>query len=255
MRALLAAVCAALATWVLVPPGPRVRRTGRGWWVLVPVVPVVAWLGAGSAGLVWILMAGAVVGTVGVVVRRQRNRAASLHGGREVARATRALAGRLSVGEIPAVALARVADDVEILSHARRTQEVGGSVPEALVATASRPGASGLVGLAHAWRLCESAGAPLAPAARSVAEGTARRARLEATLESELAAPRASGRVMGLLPLLGLAMGHMVGARPVEFLTGTWPGRACLLGAVVLACAGVLWSEWLADRVSREALP
>ena len=86
-------------------------------------------------------------------------------------------------------------------------------------------------------------------------EGTARRARLEAPLDSELAAARASGRIMGLLPLVGLLMGHVIGARPTVFLTTTWLGRGCLVGATLLACLGVLWSESLADRVAREALP
>ena len=70
-----------------------------------------------------------------VVVRRQRRRAQILKGGREVARATRALAGRVSVGEIPSVALEHVADDVEVLAQARRAQAVGGSVSDALIAT------------------------------------------------------------------------------------------------------------------------
>jgi len=39
------------------------------------------------------------------------------------------------------------------------------------------------------------------------------------------------------------------------FLTTTWLGRGCLVGATLLACLGVLWSESLADRVARETLP
>lgn len=132
---------------------------------------------------------------------------------------------------------------------------MGGSVSDALIATSRQPGMAGLVPLAHAWHLAATTGAPLAPAAKSVAEGTARRARLEATLDSELAAARASGRIMGLLPLVGLLMGHVVGAHPTVFLTTTWLGRACLLGSTLLACVGVLWSESLADRVAKEALP
>ena len=156
---------------------------------------------------------------------------------------------------IPSVALEHVADDVEVLAQARRAHAVGGSVSDALIATSRQPGMAGLVPLAHAWHLAATTGAPLAPAAKSVAEGTARRARLEATLDSELAAARASGRIMGLLPLVGLLMGHVVGAHPTVFLTTTWLGRACLLGSTLLACVGVLWSESLADRVAKEALP
>ncbi|MES7703777.1 pilus assembly protein TadB [Cutibacterium acnes] len=245
-----------LAVWIAMPSATR-KQEGRHLpaWSGIPVGFVVAWLLFGASGVVWAVMTVVVGETVLVVVRRQRRRAQILKGGREVARATRALAGRVSVGEIPSVALEHVADDVEVLAQARRAQAVGGSVSDALIATSRQPGMAGLVPLAHAWHLAATTGAPLAPAAKSVAEGTARRARLEATLDSELAAARASGRIMGLLPLVGLLMGHVVGAHPMVFLTTTWLGRACLLGSTLLACVGVLWSESLADRVAKEALP
>ena len=222
-----------LAVWIAMPSATR-KQEGRHLpaWSGIPVGFVVAWLLFGASGVVWAVMTVVVGETVLVVVRRQRRRAQILKGGREVARATRALAGRVSVGESPSVALEHVAD-----------------------ATSRQPGMAGLVPLAHAWHLAATTGAPLAPAAKSVAEGTARRARLEATLDSELAAARASGRIMGLLPLVGLLMGHVVGAHPTVFLTTTWLGRACLLGSTLLACVGVLWSESLADRVAKEALP
>ncbi|MSS44912.1 pilus assembly protein TadB [Cutibacterium sp. WCA-380-WT-3A] len=251
-----AAVLMGLSVWMMTPPAVRNQEERRlPTWFAIPVGFVVSWMVFGASGVVWAVMAVAVVATVFVVVQRQRRRAQILKGGREVARATRALAGRVSVGEIPAVALEHVADDVDVLAQARRAQAVGGSVPDALVATSRQPGMAGLLPLAHAWQLAAATGAPLAPAARSVAQGTARRARLEATLDSELAAARASGRIMGLLPLVGLLMGHVVGARPTVFLTTTWLGRACLLGSTLLACIGVLWSESLADRVARQALP
>lgn len=230
-----------LAVWIAMPSATR-KQEGRHLpaWSGIPVGFVVAWLLFGASGVVWAVMTvvvmTVVVGeTVLVVVRRQRRRAQILKGGRDVARATRALAGRVSVGEIPSVALEHVADDVEVLAQARRAHAVGGSVSDALIATSRQPGMAGLVPLAHAWHLAATTGAPLAPAAKSVAEGTARRARLEATLDSELAAARASGRIMGLLPLVGLLMGHVVGAHPTVFLTTTWLGRACLLGSTLLA--------------------
>lgn len=256
MMIVAAAALMGVAVWMVVRP-PMRRQEGRrppAWSVVLARIVAVG-LVCGISGVVWAVMATAVGGTVFVVVRRQRRRTQTLRGGQEVARATRALAGRMSVGEIPSMALDHVADDVEVLARAKRAQAVGGSVPDALIATARQPGMAGLVPLAHAWQLAATTGAPLAPAAKSVAEGTARRARLEATLDSELAAARASGRIMGLLPFVGLLMGHLVGARPTGFLTTTWLGRACLVGATLLACVGVLWSEALADRVAREALP
>ncbi len=168
-----------LAVWIAMPSATR-KQEGRHLpaWSGIPVGFVVAWLLFGASGVVWAVMTVVVGETVLVVVRRQRRRAQILKGGREVARATRALAGRVSVGEIPSVALEHVADDVEVLAQARRAQAVGGSVSDALIATSRQPGMAGLVPLAHAWHLAATTGAPLAPAAKSVAEGTARRARL-----------------------------------------------------------------------------
>lgn len=158
-----AAVLIGLAVWMMMPPATR-KQEGRHLpaWSGVPVGFVAAWLLFGAGGVVWAVMAVAVGQTVLVVVRRQRRRAQILKGGREVARATRALAGRVSVGEIPAVALEHVASDVEVLAQARRAQAVGGSVPDALMATSRQPGMAGLVPLAHAWHLAATTGAPLA---------------------------------------------------------------------------------------------
>ncbi|MDO4412724.1 type II secretion system F family protein [Cutibacterium sp.] len=256
MMVVVAAVLMGVAVWMVIPPAlSRHQERRLPVWSVLPAAVVVAWLVFGVGGLVWAVMATAVGGTVFIVVRRQRRRVQSLKGGQDVARATRALAGRISVGEIPSMALEHVADDVDVLGGARRAQAVGASVPDALMATARQPGMAGLAPLAHAWQLATTTGAPLAPAATLVAEGTARRARLDATLDSELAAARASGRIMGLLPFVGLLMGHLVGAHPTAFLTTTWLGRGCLVSATLLACLGVLWSESLADRVAREALP
>ncbi|GAE77326.1 transmembrane protein [Cutibacterium acnes JCM 18918] len=166
-----------LAVWIAMPSATR-KQEGRHLpaWSGIPVGFVVAWLlFFGASGVVWAVMTVVVGETVLVVVRRQRRRAQILKGGREVARATRALAGRVSVGEIPSVALEHVADDVEVLAQARRAQAVAEAFPTPhchLPATRM----AGLVPLAHAWHLAATTGAPLAPAAKSVAEGTARRA-------------------------------------------------------------------------------
>ena len=60
--------------------------------------------------------------------------------------------------------------------------------------------------------------------------------------------PRATGRLLTALPLLGIGMGFVSGGDPVAFLTTTMIGKACLVGAVVLVCAGLVWTELLATR-------
>ena len=152
MMIVAAAALMGVAVWMVVPP-PMRRQEGRRppAWSVVPAGIVAVGLVCGISGVVWAVVATAVGGTVFIVVRRQRRRTQTLRGGQEVARATRALAGRVSVGEIPAMALDHVADDVEVLARAKRAQAVGGSVPDALIATARQPGMAGLVPLA-AWK-------------------------------------------------------------------------------------------------------
>lgn len=236
--------------------GSRRRLGGR----LAPVVAVaVAVSGAvvvvtafGASAMVWSVaaaMALATAGRVGLAHLRRRQRSRRR---RQVARSARALAGRLGVGEVPAAALLGIGEDVEVLAGARRAHLMGASVPDALDRQAVVPGCEDLATLARAWRLCEVTGAPLAEATAAMARATARRAKLHATVEAELAGPRASGRLLGLLPLVGLAMAQLVGAEPMVFLTATWPGRLAVLAAVALSSVGVLWSEALAARVETE---
>ena len=75
---------------------------------------------------------------------------------------------------------------------------------------------------------------------------------VERTIASELAGPRATGRVMAVLPLCGMDSATCWAvtrsgscSRPPR--VGV-PGRRC----GVAAC-GVLWIEWLARQVGRPA--
>ncbi|AXE37783.1 type II secretion system F family protein [Acidipropionibacterium virtanenii] len=261
ITALTAALTAA-AAWVAVPgrrglTEPTRRRIParmlEGVAALLAIV--IAALAAGPSGAVWAVGATIIAATVVRVGGEHRRRSLRRTRGRQVAEAARALAGRLSIGDVPSVALTSVAREQPVLAAALRAQVVSADVPAALMTAAGVPGQESLAGLARAWRMAQLTGAPLAGATSAVADAMRRRTRLEATLEAELAGPRASGRLMGLLPVAGLLMAHTVGAGPAGFLVGSWPGRICVLAAVGLSCAGVLWSESIADRVYREVLP
>lgn len=261
----LSVVLALLAGWLFIGPRRRAAAvspvsTGgkrRGWLVAAVAVGVVSGstLVWGSAGVIWSAVAAMVAATVWKVARDHRRRLLEQRRSRQVTEAARALAGRLSVGEVPSVALSSVASELTVLAPVHRAQEVGADVPEALLAESAAPGQESFAGLARAWRMAEVTGAPLAGATSGVAEAMRRHTRLEATVDAELAGPRASGRLMGLLPLAGLGMAQMVGAEPASFLLSSMAGRMCVLGAAALSCAGVLWSEALANRVYRESLP
>ena len=65
-------------------------------------------------------------------------------------------------------------------------------------------------------------------------------------VSAELAAPRSTGKVMAVLPLVGIGLGYLLGGRPLSWLVAGPLGWACLLLGLLLAAAGVLWIERLA---------
>lgn len=66
-------------------------------------------------------------------------------------------------------------------------------------------------------------------------------------VEAALSGPRATAIVLAVLPILGVLLGHLVGARPLSFLLGG--GAVALAGGSALLCAGVIWSDRIIDRV------
>jgi tight adherence protein B len=107
--------------------------------------------------------------------------------------------------------------------------------------------------LAAAWRLSEQTGAPLADVLDRLASGLRQDAEVDAEVEAALAAPRATARLLAGLPLVGVALGELIGARPVAVLVGTPLGRVCAVGGLMLAGAGQLWTRSMVRRVVRTA--
>jgi tight adherence protein B len=68
-----------------------------------------------------------------------------------------------------------------------------------------------------------------------------------------LSGPRSSAAVLTGLPVLGIALGAAMGARPLPFLFGAGPGRAVCAAGVVLDAAGVLWMRRIVRRA--QAVP
>ncbi len=61
------------------------------------------------------------------------------------------------------------------------------------------------------------------------------------TVAVALAGPRSSALLLSGLPLLGIALGAAMGARPVPFLLGDPLGRVLCCVGVLLDAAGLLW--------------
>jgi len=102
-------------------------------------------------------------------------------------------------------------------------------------------------------RMSESAGAPLATSLERAAEHAAERIDALLGRQSALAAPRATGRILSWLPLLGLGLGVLMGSDPVGVLTGSILGALTGLLGLGLAFAGRRWTAALVHRAEVES--
>jgi tight adherence protein B len=265
-----ALVCAGLAAWLWVAPADPVRRRlvpgpdripwhARGWfrrlWLTVGSLAAVVTLGvvvgpaAAAVGLTAVIAAGAALRLIGLGRRTRAEHARRS----EVANSCSVIANQVRVGRIPAEALALAAEDAPVLAVASRVQRNGGDVVAALLGQALRPGCRGLRDLARAWQVGTRTGAPMADLLDQVASALRADQAVERTIASELAGPRATGRVMAVLPLCGIGLGYLLGGDPIGFLLAGPLGWGCLIGGAVFAACGVLWIEWLARQVGRPA--
>lgn len=165
------------------------------------------------------------------------------------------LAAELRAGRAAAAALevaAPVAGGATstALRAAASAASLGGDVPGALVPEGSAS-ADLLRGLAACWAVCATTGSGLAAAVERLAEAERAAAEQRRAVEVELAGPRATARLLAVLPLGGLLMAAGLGAEPLSFLLGSAAGRVCLLVGVVLEMLGLRWTSRLAAGAVR----
>ena len=228
--------------------GPTPQRFGR---LLAPAL-VVGLVGTGAllggaAGAVIAFSIGAPLATALVVWRHHAGRAAAVERAAETTEACRHLAGLVRVGHVPAAALRAAARDSPLLSEVVAVQQVGGAVAPVLRRLAGLPGSAGLAELAAAWEVAERSGASLGATLDALAGRLAAADAVRDVVNAELAAPRATGRLLAVLPVAGLLLGYGLGGDPVGFLTGSPAGQLSLVVGVLLGCAGVFWTERIAD--------
>ena len=237
----------------LVDVEPGRRRGSTRWWlpvaVAVPGALVAGGALAGAVGVVVVLAGMIAILTVLRLVRlRSRGRRAA--GARaDVAHACRVLAGQLRVGRIPADAVRVAAVDCPVLATASALLELGSDPVRHWRDESARPGHGGLLVLARAWSVATRTGAPLAPSLERVAEALSKDLAVERLVFGEVAAARATAKIMAAMPICGIGLGYLIGGRPIHFLIAGPLGWACLLGGAGTAAAGVLWI----DRLARTA--
>ncbi|MDX5399045.1 MAG: type II secretion protein F [Actinomycetes bacterium] len=115
-------------------------------------------------------------------------------------------------------------------------------VPYAL---ADLPPGAAVAGARAAARLAAELGSPLADMLDACADGLTRAEENEAARRIALAGPVASARLLAALPVVGLALGTLIGADPIGQLLGGGLGSAAGVAGVLLMGVGARWSRGL----------
>jgi tight adherence protein B len=172
-----------------------------------------------------------------------------------MASALEVLVGELRAGAHPARAFA--------VAAAESPGAVGISLQR--VAARSRLGADVAAGLSAAqadsaipaywrrlavfWDLAAQRGLGMAVLMQAAHEDIVDRRRFGERIHAELAGARATAAILAALPLLGVFLGELIGARPVHFLLGGGLGGVLLVTGTGLIAAGLAWADRIIERL------
>ncbi len=203
------------------------------------------------------VVAVAVVGaTAGLRYRRRRRIQRAIDEGRTLETALDVLVGELRVGSHPVRAFSVAADEtvgvvaVSLRAVAARAR-LGADVTAGLRAAAR---SSALPAhwnrLAVCWQLASDHGLAIATLMRAAQRDIAERQRFSARVSSNMAGARATATILAGLPVLGVLLGQLIGARPLSFLLSGHAGGWLLVIGSMLACGGLVWSDRITDRLA-----
>ena len=256
-----------VSAWLLVPGESLVRRRGflesgnpkaHRFSRAIPHFFDFAILGLGLAAAWtsltygWVVMllfaaAGACIVAVRRLVTASRRRKHRRRQQVEVLGLCDALAAEMRAGLTTQHALERSCATIPELSSLVSAERVGGDVAGAMRLSAAQPGAEGLRAVAAAWEVAACSGAALADVLDRVAAGMRQDDEARSEVAAALGPPRATARLLTVLPVFGLAMGTSMGAAPLTFLLHSRAGWICLALGASLATLGLLWVDRLAE--------
>jgi tight adherence protein B len=202
------------------------------------------------------VLAGVIVGaTASLRYRRRRRIRRAVDEGRTLETALDVLAGELRVGSHPVRAFRVAAGEtvgavaVSLRAVAARAR-LGADVTAGLRAAAE---SSALPAqwdrLAVCWQLASDQGLAIATLMRAAQRDIAERQRFSAQVSANMAGARATATILAGLPVLGVLLGQLIGARPLSFLLSGHAGGWLLAVGSMLACGGLLWSDRITDRL------
>jgi tight adherence protein B len=116
-------------------------------------------------------------------------------------------------------------------------------------AAAERWRSPALQAVAEGWGLSERHGAPVVDVLDALVGALRDRMRIEAAVQTALAAPRATARLLAVLPIGGVGLGELVGVHPLAVLVGTGAGHVAGVLGVAATLGGWLWMRRLVASV------
>lgn len=128
------------------------------------------------------------------------------------------------------------------------TARMGGDVPAALRNMSLRPGAEPFAQVAAGWDVAYRSGAGLADVIDRLSLTLRSDEDVRLEIAGALGPPRATARLLAVLPLFGAGLGVSLGGDPFGVLFGSMFGALCLAGGSVLALTGLFWVEHLAAK-------
>lgn len=170
--------------------------------------------------------------------RQAADRKAAIH-------AIAALAAELRAGTPQNRALQRAGDAV--WPAACGAVRFDGDVAEALRIDAERTPM--ITPIAACWAVASQQGNGLAVAVSRMADQARASEEIRLQLSGQMAGPRATARILMILPIFGIAMGVMMGVDPLVWLLGNPLGFCCLLGGCALAAIGYWWTSRIVHAV------
>lgn len=163
--------------------------------------------------------------------------------------AVSSLAAELHAGSPPTVAIAITGGEPCAWPRTKKAAQIDSDVAAALSADAE---ANPQLRALHAcWIVAANSGSGLALSIEKLAQSMRVSQDVRIELEAELAGPRATARMLALLPLVGIGLGYLMGAEPLTWLLSNPFGWLTLTIGVALTAAGVWWTGRIAARVEQ----
>ena len=103
--------------------------------------------------------------------------------------------------------------------------------------------------LAVFWELAAQRGLAMSVLMQAAHHDILDRQRFAGRIRAALAGARATAVILAALPVLGVALGQLIGAHPVRFLLGGGLGGVLLVVGATLIAAGLAWADRIIERL------